>query len=316
MRRQLLIVLALLVSALLMVGCGTTAPPAGTEFRVWLTTTTQRAVVKDQEFRINVEASASGQPVTSLKISGELLDAAGTSQAKLDCAPMTDKPGRYQSSPFRPKKEAVPGVWVVKAMTGQESKNPVAAENKVQVGDSLGGTISARLGISLPVPASWDILDQQSTDNSSLLRLNPLPVNALDEATLDIRYVRGNVEVTEAALKQFLLTTYRPGSYKKGNAYWRLTAPVMVEGHQGIMVRGGFVTDVDPVKPPTLEPGKPTLDPSKPTAAPVKLDRNFSIVVMRFYCNISDRTFTVIQSSTSEEAQSQMAAVFDQFECH
>lgn len=292
MRRHASLVLIGVVLAMAAAGCTRSRDLTGTQLRVWLTTPLQRNVVKDQEFRVNVDAAdTAGKPLRDLKVTAEVLDSVNTSIGKYNCRPVGDKPGRYQSDSFVSPPQAQAGAWTVKATAGQ-GESIVSSVVAVQVGESLGAQAQAQHGFALKIPPSWDITDQQSTAQGGILRLDPLPGDS-EKAVLEIRYVHGNVDAGEEPVRKALLAV-RPIGFEQGNSSIRQITPVKVQDHPGLLARGTFVTDL----------GKD------------KLDRSFSVELVRFYCTNTDRTFTVIQASTSDVAMSAMSALLDEFRCH
>lgn len=295
-----------LVLALSMVltwaGCAPSAPPPGAQLRVRLTTPAQRFMTKDADFRINVDlADAAGKPLTikGLKVMAEVQDAHNVSLGKFACKLVAAIPGRYQSEIFRVPEKAVEGKWTTTATAGQ-GPNAVLGSHAVVVTVPLKVQISGLYDYELPIPSTWDIYDQQSSAEAGSLVLNPIPGNNQEKALMEVRYVHGEVGVNEEAVRQFLLQ-YNPTWTERGSAQVTSLVETHVQGHKAWLARGTFVTDRG-----QDEKGNPLGDD------------NFSVQVLRFYCDApnAERTFTIIAASTSDVVMSQMLAKLDEFRCH
>ena len=220
---------------------------------------------------------------------GDVLDAFDTSLGEFACKAMPDKAGQFQSDVFVPADDAKPGAWEVKA-TASHGESATSGVVTVQVNDTLGGQTRARHGFYLNIPPNWQVADQQSSAERGYLLLDPL-LEGGEKALLEIHYIKGEVDVDEEAVSDFLLS-YQPKGYDEGNGYVRQVVPISVQGHEGFLARGGLV------------------------ASGGNSDYNFGIQVFRFHCDETDRTFTAIVASTSDSMASQMAAMLDGLACH
>jgi len=300
MSKRVMSVLALMLSMTILAGCTVSSPPPGAQIRVRLTTPSQRVMTKDADFRINVDVSDSvGKSVERLKVTAEVLDADNVSLGKFTCKQVATIPGRYQSETFKAPEKAIVGKWTTTATAGQ-GQNAVLGSHTVVVTVPLKIQVLAKYDYDLPIPSTWDIYDQQATAEAGSLSLDPIPGNDQEKALMEIRYVRGEVEVSEEAVRQFLLQ-YNPTGAEKGNAVVTSLVETQVQGHKAWLARGTFVTDLG-----LDEEGKPITD------------YNFSVEVLRFYCDAptAERTFTIITASTSDVVMSQMLAKLDEFKCH
>jgi hypothetical protein len=97
------------------------------------------------------------------------------------------------------------------------------------------------------------------------------------------------------------LLSYYPYGYAKSSDYVEQVSEAAHSTHKGWLARGGIVPRFGAAAaPPATAPprafraaqlrGAPTHTPA-PTIRP---DRNFTIQVLRFYCEQTDRTFTII----------------------
>ena len=272
-----------------MIGCADEGELSDAQLSVSLITPLQRNMVKDQEFRIVVDLNASGRTIPGVRVVAEVLDAVDASVGEFVCKAAPGKPGQYESEVFVPPETAKPGTWKV-SVTASRGDSTLADSTTVQVEDSLGKQVWAKHGFYLDIPPYWSALDQQATTDVGFLLLDPMPADDA-EAQLEIHYVRGKVRVDKGALHQFMLS-YHPRGYDKGESYVRQIIPVRLQGHEGFLGRGGFVTSGG------------------------EADYNFAVQMFLFYCDESDRTFTVITASTSDTVMSQMAAMLDEFKCH
>lgn len=302
MNRRTLNALVLLFSALIFVGCTTSAPPPGAQLRVRLTTPFQRVMTRDADFRINVDlADSTGKPLTlrNLKVVAEVQDANNVSLGKFTCKPLASIPGRYQSDLFKAPERAAVGKWTTTATAGT-GEHAVIGSHTVLVTVPLKVQVQAMYAYELPIPSTWDIYDQQASEDAGSLVLNPIPGNERDKALMEIHYVRGNVGVSEEAVRQFLLQ-YNPTGAEKGQAKVTSLVETHLQGHKAWLARGTFVTDRG-----QDEQGKPIPDD------------NFSVQVLRFYCDApnAERTFTIVVASTSDAVMSHMMAQLDEFKCH
>jgi hypothetical protein len=300
MSKRVLVVLASLLSIAILTSCTASAPPAGAQVSVGLTTPLQRNMVKNAEFRVDVVVvDRDGKPVQRQKVTAEVLDDDNAVVGKFTCRQVPGIAGRYQSETFTPPEKAKPGKWTANATVGQ-GQNAVLGSYTTHVADALGGQFAAKYDYYLDTPATWDITYQQSTQDGESVRLNPLPGNKQERALMEIRYVHGEVEVSEEAARRFL-QDYRPAGYEKGSGLVTSVVETQVQGHKAWLARGTYVTDLG--------------QDEKGTPMP---DYNFSVQVLRFYCDApkAERTFTIIEASTSDAAMSEMSAKLDGFLCH
>ncbi len=302
MSKRAMVALVLVLSVTIWVGCAPSTPPPGAQLRVRLTTPSQRLMTKDADFRINVDLTdAAGKPLAlkGLKVIAEVQDANNVSLGKFTCKPVATIPGRYQSEIFKAPEKAVEGKWTTTATAGQ-GPNAVIGSHTVVVTVPLKVQISGLYDYELPIPSTWDIYDQQSSAEAGSLVLDPIPGNEQEKALMEVRYVHGEVEVNEEAVRQFLLH-YNPTRTERGSAKVTSLVETQVQGHKAWLARGTFVTDRG-----QDEQGNPLTD------------YNFSVHVLRFYCDApnAERTFTIVAASTSDTVMSQMLAKLDEFKCH
>jgi hypothetical protein len=294
MKKAALTILAASLLLWALAGCSSQSSLAGAQMQVGVVTPLESAIYLNQEFRINVElADANKQPLANVKVVAEVFDADKTSLgSKFTCRPLAEKPGRYQSESFVPPQKAKAGTWQVVVTAGQGT-NTVSSSVLVQVDEPPSEQVK-QYGIRLDVPPSWFYYSyQQSAQDPRVVRFNPLPAGSTEEALLEIRYDSGQGDVGQEAARQSLLS-FRPADYKEGNSSVENVVPIKVQGHNGWLARGSFVTNL----------------------GQDQIDRNFAVEVLRFYCDKTDRTFTIIKASTSDAAMSEMSAVIDGFACH
>jgi len=299
MSKRVIALLALAL-AVLLAGCATSALPPGAQLRVRLTTPSQRIMTQDADFRINADLSdAAGNPIGKAKVVAEVLDANNTSLGKYNCKPVASIPGRFQSDTFKVSDKAVVGKWTTNATAG-EGQTAVLGSHTAVVTVPLKVQVEAIYDYELPIPSTWDIYDQQAFADGGSLSLDPVPGSDQEKALLEVRYLRGEVEVSEEAVRQALLD-YRPLGYLEGNSTLTSLVETQMQGHKAWLARGTFVTNLGSDKEGNPLP-----------------DYNFAVEVLRFYCDApnAERTFTIIAASTSDVVLSEMLANLDGFRCH
>jgi len=311
---------ALLVALLVLstlVGCGSGADLSGAKMEVWLNAPTQSVNSKDMKYRVFAELHDEiGKPILNERIKAEVTDANGTLVGNFGLKAVVGVDGQYQSESFIPPKDAVAGNWKVKAMAGSE-KNGISAEKEQQVGETTTG-----LGFFLNVPVAWGAPRQDSRANGGSVLYERVSQKEHEEALFEIRYETGNVNNTAEAVRETLLSYY-PYGYAKSSDYVEQVSEAAHSTHKGWIARGGIVTrfgaDAAPTATATPRSFKAAQLRGTPTHTPeptIRPDRNFTIQVLRFYCEQTDRTFTIIAASTSDTLLTEMWGVVASLDCH
>lgn len=319
MRKTLLTLLVMLFAISGLVGCGSHTDLSSAKLSVSLDIPIQGADAKAPKYRVLAELHDEfGKPIANQAIKAEVTDANGTIVESFNLKPVADVEGHYQSEPFSPEADAVAGQWKVKAVAAN-GNNGITAESQHKVGDVPTG-----LGFYMNVPAIWGNAKQEDVSGGKgrIIRYERISQESHQEAMIEIGYEVGNIDNTAEAVEA-KLRSYLPYGYKKSNEYVEQVAEVVIETHKGWIARGGIVTALGPQVAPTSTAtprsfraaqlrGTPTHTP-EPTARP---DRNFTVQVLRFYCEQSDRTFTIIAAATSDTLLTQMWGVVTTLDCH
>lgn len=282
-------VVGLLLAAWLLVACGGRADLGQAQMTVSLLTPLERNLVRDQQLLTKVEVTdAAGAGVKGLKVTAELYDASGQSVQTLICQPVAEAHGRYESAVFVPPAGAQAGDWRVQAVAAQGAET-ISQTITVRVEDTLGAQMVARHAFYLPIPPDWRIVEQTSTAQGGRLLLDPMAADP-HKALFDLRYLPGNVGVSQEALRQDALA-YAPDGFSDAQAYVQQVIPMTIQGSEGLLARGGLV------------------------ARQGNHDYNLNMQVYRLYCAAADRTYTIVALADAAETMSRMAALLDALQC-
>ena len=193
---------------------------------------------------------------------------------------------------------------------------------------------NAEFDFYLQVPMVWTLQGQDSAENSGFVRYNCFPASEDKEKSgnagyLEIQYENGVDIMTNKALED-VLTEYEPNGAPKRSFYVEGVVTDQLSGYEARVLRGGLVTEYTPAEMPTVTPtlkpyvaavrtrdakakkGPPTPKP-EPTLLP---DTNFGVHVARFYCEASDRTYTIIAAATTDDLLSEIWSVMSGFDAY
>jgi len=181
----------------------------------------------------------------------------------------------------------------------------------------------------LQVPIRWDEQEQMSAKNRGIVRYNCFPPSEDRELSgnagyLEIRYENGLDIKTDEALQE-VLAEYEPAGAPKRDHYVESYTTDQLSGYEARVLRGGIVTEYSsayiPTATPTTRPYAAAMQTKEaksaknvPTVTPVPTrprDRNFGVHVARFYCEASDRTYTIIAAATTDDLLSEIWSVLD-----
>ena len=296
MARSLSLWGTILLMTVVLTSCGGKVDLSDASLQVFLLAPEGGNRVVDQQYIVLVVATdAAGEPLDGLEVSAELFDAQGNSHGRFACQAVSEERGRYRSASFVPCPQegsaigdCAPGTWRVVA-TATKGQSSLEASAEVQIEASLGQQALQQHGFYLAIPPDWRVLTQRNAADAGLLLLDPLPQQE-DRGLLEVRYANGESEVTKEALQAFV-SDYHPQGYTSGQALVRQTLAIDIQGNPGFLLRGDLL----------VRQGN--------------TDYNFFLQAYRFYCQVADRTYTILALSTSEATLSKMAAAIDALQC-